>query len=172
MHPPHESWDARLPKEKRTWWLYFWIFSLVIAAIPLAWFYIAPNHEVPGQNMRVEPAEFHSMVTDWVKKNETSPGSGIVELKPGQPAYLEARMWSWYPVLKMKAGQTYTIWLSSMDVTHTLSIGGQHLMFDAMPGHMYGLTFTPDKPGTYLIYCSEFCGIGHQAMGSKIIVDP
>jgi cytochrome c oxidase subunit 2 len=33
------------------------------------------------------------------------------------------------------------------------------------------LTIKPQSPGTYPIVCNEFCGIGHQSMVGKIIVE-
>ncbi len=171
MHPPEAGWDGRLPKAKRNWWIVFWVYSLGIALFSAAWFWIAPNHEIPQLNQPISPEAFHAEVVEFAKKYETAPGSGIVAPPPGGEAFLEGGMWNWYPTLKLKAGQTYTIWLSSKDVTHSLIIGEQHLVFDAIPGHKYGIRLTPDKPGTYLIYCAEFCGLGHQNMGGRIIVE-
>jgi cytochrome c oxidase subunit II len=172
MHPPGDGWDGRMPREKRNWWFFFWGFTILTSLIALAWFYVAPDHEIPMKQEATSPAEFHAEVAAFVKQYETTPGSGIVAVPPGQDAYLEGRMWQWYPILQLKAGQKYTIWLSSVDVTHALVIGEQHLIFDAVPGHKFGITLTPDKPGTYLIYCAEFCGLGHQNMASRIIVTP
>lgn len=173
LNEPAPDWDGRLPRSKRNWWLFFWANALVMALIAALWFVVFPNHEIPNANRSATPAAFHQMVEEFVSKYETAPGSGIVRVPPGVDAYLEGRMWGWYPVLELKAGRTYTIWLSSVDVVHTLEIAvPARLEFDAVPGHMYGLTLTPTTPGNYLIYCGEYCGLGHQDMASRIIVDP
>lgn len=173
MHPPGAGWDSRLPRDKRRWWGFFWIYNLVMALIALAWFWAMPHHEIPSRMRAVSPQEFHAEVEQFVRKHETAPDSGIVAVPPGEDAYIEARMWQWYPTLKLKAGQPYTIWLSSVDVSHSLVFpGGKHMIFDAIPGHMQGVRLTPLDPGTYLIYCAEFCGIGHQDMAGRLIVEP
>ena len=172
MHTPLTGWDDRLPRSKRNWWIFFWVYSLVMAAIAGAWFIVAPDHGIPYKNQSMSPTEFHARVQDFVKQYETAPNSGIVRVPPGQDAYLEGKMWGWYPILELKAGQPYTIWVSSTDVDHTVSFGAQPLLFDVIPGHVYGITLTPDKPGTYLIYCAEYCGLGHQDMASRLIVTP
>lgn len=177
MNLPVDGWDGRLPVEKRRWWVFFWSFAIFSSLFALAWFYIAPDHEIPMKNEATTPAEFHADVAAFVKKYETAPNSGIVSVPPGQDAFLEGRMWQWYPTLQLKAGQKYTIWLSSVDVDHSLALGGlglqgQQLIFDAIPGHKYGITITPEKPGTYLLYCTEYCGLGHQDMGGRLIVVP
>jgi cytochrome c oxidase subunit II len=172
MNPPAEGWDARLPAEKRNWWFFFLGYSLVIGLVALAWFWVAPNHEIPNTTQAIEPVEFHAQVAEFVRKFETAPGSGVVYVPKGQDIYVEGHMWQWYPSLKLKAGETYRIWLSSVDVTHTFTIAEQRILIDAVPGHMYGITITPDTPGTYLLYCSEFCGLGHQNMSGRLIVEP
>lgn len=174
MHLPAEGWDDRLPPTKKKWWVFFWAYNLVIALIALAWFWIAPNNTIPEKHLATSPAAFRAEVQAFVEKYETAPGSKVVAVPAGEDAYLMGQMWQWYPTLKLKAGQPTTIWLSSVDVTHTLVLrgGGQHLIFDAVPGHKYGVTITPDQPGEYLIYCAEFCGIGHQDMAGRIIVEP
>lgn len=171
MHPPAAGWDGRLPREKRNWWIFFWGYAVVTSLIALAWFWLEPNHEIPSKNQAISPTEYHAKVEAFVKKYETAPGSGIVEVPPGGDAYIEAGMWQWYPSLKLKAGQTYTIWLSSKDVSHSIAISEQHLIFDVIPGHMQGVTITPKKPGTYLLYCTEYCGLGHQDMGGRLIIE-
>jgi cytochrome c oxidase subunit 2 len=172
LHEPGPGWDDRLPRDKRRWWVFFWLYSAVMAIIALAWFWLEPQHEIPWRNRAVSPAAFQQQVDAFVAKYRVSPNSDVVQVPPGQDAYLEGRMWQWYPTLELKSGVPYTIWLSSTDVTHSLVIGGQHLVFDAVPGHEYGVRLTPGKPGTYLLYCAEYCGLGHQDMAGRLIVTP
>ena len=40
---------------------------------------------------------------------------------------------------------------------------------DVVPGHDNKLTFTADKPGTYLGQCAEYCGLSHANMRFRVI---
>ena len=42
---------------------------------------------------------------------------------------------------------------------------------DMIPGMIVPIHFTPTRPGTYRLICTEFCGIGHSNMVGKVIVE-
>jgi cytochrome c oxidase subunit II len=172
LHPPVAGWDKTMSRDKRIWMAVLWTSSFILIAISLSWF-IVGKQNTPGKEYAITPEAFQVQVKEFVAKYETAPGSGIVAVPPGQDAFLLAGpAWRFYPILKLKAGQPYTIWYSSADVVHNPIIAEQRLSFTAVPGHAYGITYTPDKPGEFLIYCAEYCGIGHQAMATKLIVEP
>lgn len=56
------------------------------------------------------------------------------------------------------------IHVSSMDVIHSFAIRPMRILQDAIPGMSIPVWFKPDKIGTYLITCSQLCGIGHYSM--------
>lgn len=172
LHPPIAGWDKPMSRDKQIWMLVLWLSAFLMIAISLAWF-VMGKQNTPAKEYAITPEAFQAQVKDFVAKYETAPGSGIVAVPPGQDAYLQAGpAWKFYPILKLKAGKKYTVWYSSTDLVHNPIIAGQRLTFVAVPGHAYGVTFTPDKPGEYLVYCAEYCGIGHQAMATKLIVEP
>ena len=43
--------------------------------------------------------------------------------------------------------------------------------FQVLPGYDHVLTLTPTSKGEFTIVCNEFCGIGHDKMFGKIIVE-
>jgi cytochrome c oxidase subunit 2 len=43
--------------------------------------------------------------------------------------------------------------------------------FQVLPGYDHVLTITPTSKGEFTIICNEFCGIGHEHMIGKILVD-
>jgi cytochrome c oxidase subunit 2 len=91
---------------------------------------------------------------------------------PGKDAYILAARYTFYPELVLKAGHRYRIWLSAADALHGFSLvgGGQNLNLQIAPNHAYGVSFVPAKPGTYLIVCNEYCGLGHHHMTGRITV--
>ena len=80
------------------------------------------------------------------------------------------RMWSWYPVLKLKKGVSYTLHLSALDVNHGFGLYPVNINFQIIPGYDYGIKLVPNEVGDYRVICNEFCGIGHHMMTGKILV--
>src|SRR3990167_5110557 len=166
--PPVTGWEQRMPGDKR-----FFLWVLLLQAILLiglsgAWIFVG-SHNNPVKRFRVTPEEFSQRVAEFVNRYQVGPRT--VRVPPGQDAYLLSRMWSFYPDLILKRGQPYTIWYSYADVTHNPQIGEQLLSFQAVPGHAQGVTLTPNTTGTFLVYCGEYCGLGHQAKIGKIVVE-
>ncbi len=95
------------------------------------------------------------------------------------PVKVKARMWSWQfeyengrksDVLRVPAGQPVKLLITSSDVLHSLFIPAFKLKEDAVPGMETTLWFYSDRQGEYDIYCTEYCGTGHSAMNSKVVV--
>lgn len=61
--------------------------------------------------------------------------------------------------------------MTSKDVVHGLHIAGTPLNFMLVPGRITEYSYTFQKPGEYLFVCHEYCGIGHQVMYGKVIVE-
>jgi cytochrome c oxidase subunit 2 len=95
----------------------------------------------------------------------------VVEIPPGGDGYLMARMWAFYPVIKMKMGQTYRLHISSADLQHGFSLQPLNMNFQVLPGYDHVLTITPTSTGVFPIICNEFCGYGHHMMTGRIIVE-
>jgi cytochrome c oxidase subunit 2 len=62
--------------------------------------------------------------------------------------------------------------LTSEDVIHSLYIPAFRIKEDCVPGMKTYLWFNADEVGTYDIFCTEYCGVGHSHMLSKVIVMP
>lgn len=166
--PPVPGWEGRMPGDKR---FFLWVLllqSILLIGLSGVSIFVG-GHNNPIKQFRTTPEEFSQRVAAFVERYQVGPRT--VRVPPGEDAYLLSRMWSFYPDLILKKGQTYTIWYSSADVTHNPQISVQLLSFQAVPGHAQGVTLTPNTTGTFLVYCGEYCGVGHQAMMGKIIVE-
>jgi cytochrome c oxidase subunit 2 len=62
--------------------------------------------------------------------------------------------------------------LASLDVIHSLYVPQFRLKQDAVPGRYTRLVFTPTRPGTYPILCTEYCGTNHSQMNANAVVHP
>jgi len=89
------------------------------------------------------------------------------------------RQWSWLftyennrqsSELRVPVGKAVKLLLTSDDVLHSFYIPAFRIKEDCVPKMETYLSFTPDEVGTYDIFCTEFCGLGHSGMVSKVIV--
>ncbi|MGH8215564.1 MAG: cytochrome oxidase [Rhodanobacteraceae bacterium] len=83
--------------------------------------------------------------------------------------------WSWQ--IKpdtVKAGTPVEFRVTSKDVNHGFAIyapdGRIVTQVQAMPGYTNKLVYTFANPGTYVVQCLEYCGLGHAPMTSQIKV--
>ncbi|WP_424019250.1 cytochrome c oxidase subunit II [Halorientalis pallida] len=94
-----------------------------------------------------------------------------------------ASQWNWrvtYPDagvtvrdrIVLPANRTVRLKLRSRDVIHALSVPGLALRRDAFPGRTTTIRTTPTRPGSYRLYCAEYCGSGHARMTGRVVVVP
>ena len=169
-NPPRDWFKAPAGPEKV--WVGLALAWCLVMSIAMPYWHIYGKQNSTGEGYRVEPAAFGERVGRFVETNQVGEMSGvpIVEPAPGGDAYLLARMWSFYPILQLKRGQTYRLHLSSMDLQHGFSLQPLNMNFMILPGYDHVLTLTPTSAGEFSIVCNEFCGIGHHVMTGRILV--
>jgi cytochrome c oxidase subunit 2 len=74
--------------------------------------------------------------------------------------------------LYVKAGEVVDFDIISLDVAHSFFIYELGVHIDAIPGHVNHYWLEADKPGTYKIECTQFCGTGHYSMTGELVVSP
>jgi cytochrome c oxidase subunit 2 len=75
--------------------------------------------------------------------------------------------------LHVPTGQPVKLTMASQDVIHSLFIPALRIKQDVVPGRYTSIWFTADKPGTYRLACSQYCGTNHSEMtGSFIAMNP
>jgi cytochrome c oxidase subunit 2 len=57
-------------------------------------------------------------------------------------------------------------------VLHSFYVPAFRIKQDAVPGRYTALWFEAETPGTYQVFCAEYCGTGHSGMMAKVIVLP
>lgn len=92
-----------------------------------------------------------------------------------------AAMWSWSftyengktsPKLYVPAGQPIQVNLVSRDVIHGFYIPAFRVKRDVVPGMQNRLWFMAEKPGSYDLFCSQYCGTGHSQMTTTVEAIP
>ena len=87
---------------------------------------------------------------------------------------LAAEQWGYSPAaLKVDPGDRVRFIVTSQDIMHGFSINelGVNLALNPGVGIVYEVEIPSDMPeGTYTMYCSIFCGIGHPYMKGNILI--
>jgi cytochrome c oxidase subunit 2 len=88
-----------------------------------------------------------------------------------------ARMWSWLftydngksaDKLYVPVGQPVKIELTAVDVLHSFYVPAFRVKRDTVPGMTNWVWFVAEKPGSYDLFCAEYCGVGHSAMVTTV----
>jgi cytochrome c oxidase subunit II len=89
------------------------------------------------------------------------------------------RQWAWSfayangkqsDVLNVPIGKPVELVLTSADVIHSFFIPAYRVKEDCVPGMKTHLWFIADQLGVYEIFCTEYCGLSHSHMRSKLNV--
>lgn len=169
---PEKCWWKPIDKAERTWIGFSILWCLVLFIVmPLQ--HIFGKQNSTGEAYRVDPGKFVEKVMDWTEKNKVGEYKGVpvAQAAPNADIYLLAQMWRFYPIIKMKKGESYRMHISSPDLQHGFSLQPMNMNFQIVPGYDHILTITPTQSGEYSIVCNEFCGIGHHMMTGRIIVE-
>lgn len=84
-----------------------------------------------------------------------------------------ARMWSWNfkyesgksaDKLYVPVGTPVKVKLEAIDVLHAFYVPAFRVKRDIVPGMTTWVWFNADKPGSYNLFCAEYCGVGHADM--------
>lgn len=92
-----------------------------------------------------------------------------------------ARMWSWSfqyengktgGKLYVPIGKPVQVNLESVDVLHGFYVPAFRVKRDVVPGMKNHVWFVATRPGSYDIFCSQYCGTSHSAMIATVEAVP
>ena len=72
--------------------------------------------------------------------------------------------------LHVPVGENVVLHMISQDVIHALYVPALRIQMDVLPDRYTDMWFKADKPGTYHLFCSEYCGTDHSVMGGTITI--
>ena len=72
--------------------------------------------------------------------------------------------------LHVPTGRPVKVILISQDVIHDFFVPAFRVKTDVLPNRYMSTWFTATLPGTYHLFCSQYCGTNHAAMVGKIVV--
>jgi cytochrome c oxidase subunit 2 len=75
--------------------------------------------------------------------------------------------------LHVPTGRPVKLTMTSEDVIHSFYVPAFRIKQDVLPGRYTTTWFEAIKPGTYHLFCTEYCGTQHSGMiGSVIVMEP
>ena len=198
-----QSWIPLVPDSASTLsWkvdaLYFYLsgvtlfFSLLISAV-LIFFVIRYRRRTPYEIPR-PIAGSHKLETLWtiipfviamtmfgwgaqVYFQQYKPPANAIEV------YVVGKQWMWklqhatgqreINQLHIPVGRKIKLIMTSEDVIHDFFVPAFRTKMDVVPGKYTTMWFEATTPGTYHLFCAEYCGMNHSGMtGSIIVMEP
>jgi cytochrome c oxidase subunit 2 len=198
-----QSWIPLVPDSASTFsWqvdaLYFYLsgvtlfFALLISSV-LIFFVIRYRRRTPYEIPR-PIAGSHKLETVWtiipfiIAMTMFGWGARVYFTQYKAPAdaievYVVGKQWMWklqhatgqreINQLHVPVGRKIKLIMTSEDVIHDFFVPAFRTKADVVPGKYTTLWFEATKPGTYHLFCAEYCGMNHSGMtGSVIVMEP
>ncbi len=99
--------------------------------------------------------------------------------KDAVAVYVTAKQWMWKftsptgrssaGIVVVPAGEDVKFIITSRDVVHSFYVPSFRIKQDAIPGRYTTAWLHADHPGTYPVYCAEFCGLDHSRMWATLV---
>ncbi len=97
--------------------------------------------------------------------------------------YTVAKQWMWkfqhvegqreINELHVPVGRDIRVIMTSQDVIHSFYVPAFRIKQDVLPGRYTIAWFHATKPGTYHLFCAEYCGTNHSGMvGDVVVMEP
>jgi cytochrome c oxidase subunit 2 len=94
--------------------------------------------------------------------------------------YVVGKQWMWkfqhldgqreINELHVPVGRPVKLIMTSEDVIHDVFVPAFRVKADVLPGRYTNIWFEPTKPGTYHLFCAEYCGTRHSGMTGQVVV--
>ncbi len=124
------------------------ILPLALAMVPFVW---GASIYLREAQPPADALEIYVVAKQWMWKTQ----------QPGGQAEIDA--------LHVPTGRPVRLTMTSQDVIHSFSVPAFRVRADVLPGRYTTLWFTATQPGTYRLYCSEYCGTDHAAMDGTVV---
>jgi cytochrome c oxidase subunit 2 len=94
--------------------------------------------------------------------------------------YVVAKQWMWklehtegqheINELHVPVGRSIKLIMTSQDVIHSFYVPAFRVKQDVIPGRYTTMWFRATKPGTYHLFCAQYCGTMHSGMIGQVVV--
>ena len=147
-------------------------FWLMISVAVLAAMMVAIVYSVHGFGVQL-PTDVAQLDPRQARATPPFSEPGVRRVGPGRYVVtMLAEAWRFTPnEIRVPAGSTVTFRLTSVDVIHGFRIPNTNINLMVMPGQVVEATHRFDDPGTYHVFCHEYCGAGHHVMSGRLVVE-
>jgi len=139
-------------------------------------------HQIEGSMIleiawSVIPLGIFMVVFGWgavIYFHERTPPRGATDI------YVVGKQWMWkiqhqegqreINELHVPVDRDIKLIMTSQDVIHSFFIPAFRIKQDVIPGRYTTLWFRATTPGTYHLFCSQFCGTDHSGMIGQVVV--
>jgi cytochrome c oxidase subunit 2 len=198
-----QSWIPFIPESASTLsWkvdaLYFYlsgvtVFFTLLISIVLIFFVIRYRRRTPYEIPR-PVAGSHKLETLWtiipfiISMTIFGWGASVYyeQYRPPRNAveiYVVGKQWMWkiqhstgqreINELHIPVGRKIKLIMTTEDVIHDFFVPAFRLKTDVVPGKYTTQWFEATKPGTYRLFCAEYCGMNHSGMiGQVVVMEP
>jgi cytochrome c oxidase subunit II len=93
--------------------------------------------------------------------------NGVREIK------VTAKKYEFLPdPIGVRQGEKVRLKITAVDVDHGFGLKEYNINQKLPKGQEQIVEFTADKPGTFTVKCTVFCGLGHGSMKGRLMVQP
>jgi cytochrome c oxidase subunit 2 len=194
------SWIPFIPESASTYSaqvdaLYFYlsgvtVFFTLLISVVLIFFVITYRRRSPYEIPR-PIAGSHKLETLWsvvpfiIAMSMFAWGAQIYfhqyrSPKNADEVYVVAKQWMWkiqhstgqreINELHVPVGRKIKLIMTSEDTIHDFFVPAFRMKADVLPGRYTTQWFEATKPGTYHLFCAEYCGMNHSGMIGKVVV--
>ncbi|MGJ0395127.1 MAG: cytochrome c oxidase subunit II [Methylocystis sp.] len=93
--------------------------------------------------------------------------------------YVVGKQWMWkvehqggqreINALHVPVNRPIQLVMTSEDVIHDFSVPAFRIKHDVLPGRYESLWFQVETPGTFELFCTQLCGVGHYSMTGEVV---
>jgi cytochrome c oxidase subunit 2 len=134
----------------------------------LGFYALASNIHPPSNVETIDSSRLHlteEFAEDNLGVRTNDDGSLTVTL-------VAARYGFYPPRIEVPADTPVTFRIASADVLHGVHVPFTNLATMIVPGYVSEVTTTFPRTGEFSLLCNEYCGLGHDAMWSRLVVVP
>ena len=152
------------PLERKWIWL-----SLIMAFLMggvLGFYALASNIHPPSNVETIDSSRLHlteEFAEDNLGVSSNDDGSLTVTLVAARYGFYPQRV-------EVPTDTRVTFRVASADVLHGIHVPTTNMTTMVVPGYISEVTTTFPRTGEFSLMCNEYCGLGHDAMWSRLVV--
>ncbi len=152
------------PLERK--WIWLSLLLAVVAGLVLGVYAVASNVHPPSNVETIDSARLH-LTEEFGEDNlgvKTNPDGSVTVTMVG------ARYGFYPPRVEVPVDTPVTFRIASADVLHGVHVPYTNMTTMIVPGYISQVTTKFPQTGEYSMLCNEYCGLGHDAMWSRLVV--